>query len=445
MRTICFCNSNIPWGGGEAWHLNAALALADRGWRVLLLCHPEGELYKRAAAGRRITAIPVRMGRCSFLNPFLRARLRRLFRRERPHAVLMNLPADLKLAGPAARQAGVKHVVYRRGSALPVRDSLMNRHLYGTVITRLVVNSLATRDQVLANNPGLIAPERITVIPNGVDIDAFDAALARAGRAAPLAPPSSGPCSLVMGNAGRLNRQKGQHMILQLGRKLLDAGVDCRVIIAGEGERERELKQLAERLGLGDRAVFCGFMADLSPFWLAVDVFVLTSLWEGFGNVVIEAGLAEKPVLAFAVSNLPELIHEGPDGNGMLFPLPDGVEKAALRTRGRSGLPESPEAEYGAAPGTRGFTNVPTAGRGRTALRACGSETSTTGPQGNSAPEKERPYEAMPESPLQAMAEALLELAGAPEKREAMGRAGRRMALRFSQDRCMDALEAVLR
>ena len=391
--TICFCNTNIPWGGGEAWHLNAARSLSARGRRVLFLCHPDGALYGRAASIPHITTIPVRLGRLSFLNPLLRGRLVRLFKAEGVDALIMNLPSDLKAAGPAAAQAGVRHIIYRRGSALPVRNSLMNRYLYGKVITGLIANSRATKEQVLVNNPRLIREDRISIIPNGIDIAAFDAGLERARGATPLLPPAAGKDGkrpLILGTAGRLNRQKAQHLVLELGKKLSDAGLDCRIVLAGAGEREQELKRLAATLGLRDRAVFCGFMPDLAPFWLGIDIFVLTSLWEGFGNVVIEAGLAERPVLAFAVSNLPELVMQGPAGNGMLFPLPPGMEERALRSRGEEG-----EGDCGAA--------------------------------------------------LSAMAEAVLALAASPEKLEAMGRAGRCNALRYSQERCMDTLEALLR
>ncbi len=395
-KHIVFCNSNIPWGGGEAWHLNAARAFAARGWQVSLLCHPDGELYKRVLEFPELTLLPLRLSRLSFLNPLLRMRLFRLFRQERPDAVIMNLPADLKIAGPAAKKAGVRHIVYRRGSALPVRDSAMNRHLYGRVITRLLTNSRATKEQVLVNNPGLIEENRISVIPNGVDLAAFDAALARAGQHA-ARKDAAGP--LVIGNAGRLNRQKAQHLLLHIGKKLLDAGVDCRILVAGEGERGQELRELARELQVEKKVVFCGFMKDLSSFWRDIDVFVLTSLWEGFGNVIIEAGLAQKPVFAFAVSNLPELVHEGPDGNGRLFALPEGLEYAALRSRGYS-------AE------------------------------SMTGSGGDRV--------AVWDGVLSAMAEALCDLAGAPEARAAMGKNGRKMALAYAQERCMDALESLL-
>src|SRR5262245_34566154 len=133
MRTVCLCNSNIPWGGGEKWHFEAALDLAARGWRVFLLCHPKGALHQRAQAEPSLLVRPLPVSRLSFLNPLTHWPLSRFFREEQVRAVIMNLPADVKCMGPAARQAGVRHVIYRRGSALPVRDSLFNRALYGKV------------------------------------------------------------------------------------------------------------------------------------------------------------------------------------------------------------------------------------------------------------------------------------------------------------------------
>jgi glycosyltransferase involved in cell wall biosynthesis len=404
-KNICFCNSAIPWGGGEKWHYTAARSFASRGWRVLLLCHPKGVLYERAAGLEGVERIPLVLGRLSFLNPFTCLRLRRLFRREALHALILNLPADLKAAGPAAKSAGVRHIVYRRGSALPVRDTWLNRYLLGRVITRFIANSEATKAQALANNPALIEPGRITVLYNGIDVAAFDADLAGAGdRGGDFFP--SAECArrpFILGNAGRLHRQKGQHLFLRLGRLLLDAGLDCRLLIAGTGEREAELKKLASRLDLGDKALFCGFLPDLSPFWRSIDLFVLTSLWEGFGNVLLEAMLAGKPVFAFAVSNLPELVRDGPLGNGKLFPLP---EEERL--------------------------HCSVGGTGSVGLRASLSRP----PDGETGAGKK--------NGLSLMAEAVLTLSRDPEEMRRMGRTGREFALGFSLRASMDTLEALL-
>ena len=411
MRVICLCNSNIPWGGGEVWHLNAALSLAARGWRVFLLCHPEGELIRRARGyGSLLTVIPWAIGRLSFLNPVTHLRLRRFFRKQGVEALIMNLPADLKVAGPAARAAGVRHIIYRRGSALPVRDSRLNRYLYGKVITRLITNSQATRKLVLVNNPSLIPDERITVLPNGIDVGAFDKALAAAGSASGMVERTGERRPFVLGNAGRLNRQKGQYLLLRLGRLLLDSGLDFRLLIAGEGECEAELREQTARLSLDNHVVFCGFVRDMAVFWRQIDLFVLSSLWEGFGNVLIEAMLAEKPVFAFGVSNIPEIVFEGSEGNGRLFPLPDDALAQCPDFQSRAGGGEA----VSPTPSSRTLPITPP----------------------DPSPEKE--------DGLAAMAKAVLELAADPAEACRMGKAGRAFAMRFSQDVCMDALEKLL-
>lgn len=415
-RTVCFCNSNIPWGGGEDWHLNAADSLARRGYRVLALCHPLGELHARARRMEHITVVPLPIGRFSFLNPFLRARLVRFFRKERVDALIMNLPSDLKTAGPAARFAGVRHVVYRRGSALPVRNTALNRYLFGRVITLLVVNSEATRALTLVNNPNLTPGERITILPNGVDVRRFDQALDRAAKNMPERHARGmGPRPFFIGTAGRLTLQKGQHLLLHLGRRLADAGLDCRIIIAGQGEREKELKALAERLHMRDRVEFCGFMPDLAPFWRRIQLFVLPSLWEGFGNVIIEAMLARKPVFAFAVSNIPELVTDGVTGR--LFPLP---------REERRFCPEEarPDAVCPPAPGSSTRRGGIAGGPGE-------------------APEPPRQSDAYAE--LDLMVAPILELAACPEPARRMGEAGRAFAMSFSQKARMDELEELLR
>ncbi|MDR1947154.1 MAG: glycosyltransferase [Desulfovibrio sp.] len=386
MPVICFCNGNTAWGGGEAWHLNAARSLAERGLRVLLLCRPESALHKRARHEKNIEVYGLAPGRLSFLNPLYLLRLTRFLRERKVGALIMNLPSDLKAAGPAAGRAGVKYVIYRRGSDLPVRDSLFNRMLYGRVITRLIVNSEATLRSVLARNPKLIDPGRVAVLPNGIDRAAFDAALnkalaertARGGTSFGMGDQGGeGARPFVLGNAGRLHRQKGQHFLLHLARRLKNASFPFRLIIAGEGSRETELKRLAVDLDVEKEVFFAGFMENLAPFWAETDLFILSSLWEGFGSVILEAGLAQKPVFAFRVSNLPELIIDGE--NGKLFPLPP--ENAA-------------SADAGAVP--------------------------------------------------DAVARAVIEAAGNPEELRRMGRRGRELALNYSQDACMDALLRLL-
>lgn len=306
---VCFCNSNRAWGGGEKWHLEAALGMARRGARAFLMAGKGTPLLERAKAHSELTVHARRFSGCDFLNPLTVASCAAFFRKNGINRVVLGLPADVKAAGLAAKLAGVSDIIYRRGSALPVSNTALNRFLYGTVLTRLIVNSRETERQVFAANQALMARENVTLLPNGIDVAAFDAAFAAAAPLPRLA--GQGP---VIGNAGRLTAQKGQHYLLYMSRSLLDDGIRHTLALAGEGEREGELKQLARSLGLGDTVAFLGFLPDMAPFWRGIDIFALSSLWEGFGYVLAEAMLAEKPVLAFNANSMPEVVADGKTG-----------------------------------------------------------------------------------------------------------------------------------
>ncbi|CAK7007151.1 MAG: D-inositol-3-phosphate glycosyltransferase [Desulfovibrio sp.] len=318
-RTVCFCNGNRAWGGGEKWHLEAALGLARRGCRVFLMAAEGAPLCERASAHSELTVIPKRFSNLDFLNPFTLNSCAAFFKKERVERVILGLPLDMKVAGVAAKKAGVPGIFYRRGSAVPVKNTRFNRYLYRDVLTGLIVNSHETARLVFAGGD-VIDPKKVHVLYNGIDVEAFDAALAAAS---PFPQIKRGNLP-VIGNAGRLTAQKGQQYLLHMSRALLDAGVGHILAVAGDGERREELQKLATGLSLDGTAVFTGFLSDMAPFWRSVDYFVLSSLWEGFGYVLAEGMLAGKPVVAFDGNSMPEIVRHGE--TGALVPMPGAGE-----------------------------------------------------------------------------------------------------------------------
>ena len=319
-KAVCFCNSNPAWGGGEKWHLDAALGMAARGCRVFVMAGRGTPLFERASQYRELQMLPVSLGNMSFLNPFCVNTCAAHFRQNGISRVVLGLPADLKTAGLAARRAGVPGIYYRRGSALPVKNSLLNRVMYTNFLTGLIVNSEETARLVFARNEDLMDKRKVHVMPNGLNLAAFDAAYAAAS---PVFRQEND--TLVIGNAGRLTEQKGQHFLLYMSRTLLDMGIRHKLVLAGDGERREELLRLAADLHLGENALFAGFQSDMAPFWRSIDIFVLSSLWEGFGYVLAESQLASKPAIAFDANSMPEVISHGK--TGLLLPLP-GTEEA---------------------------------------------------------------------------------------------------------------------
>ncbi|GAB6125208.1 glycosyltransferase [Humidesulfovibrio idahonensis] len=318
-KSLCFFNSNRPWGGGEHWHLENALLARDKGYRVSVVANQGSVLAQRLAGVAGIRLFTPSLGGMSFLNPCAIAKLARFFRQEQVDAVLLCLPRDVKAGGLAAKLAGVPDIIYRRGIAVPVRDRLSNRFFYGRVLTKLIVNSLETKRCVLAENSRLIAEERIHLVYNGFDVAEFDARQSQA-----LVPRRAD--EIVIGTAGRLTRQKGQSLLLDAAALLKTQPAPFRVLIAGAGELEGELKAQASRLGLDGTVEFLGFVADMKAFHQSIDIFALPSLWEGFGFVLAEAMCMGLPVAAFDVSSIPEVVEHGRTG---LLCRPDAAALAA--------------------------------------------------------------------------------------------------------------------
>jgi glycosyltransferase involved in cell wall biosynthesis len=97
-----------------------------------------------------------------------------------------------------------------------------------------------------------------------------------------------GSKEVLIGNAGRLVLQKGQKYLIEMAKGLIDSGISFKVLIAGDGPLEAPLKQMAVKAGVDDRIIFLGFVNNVKAFMETIDIFVLPSIWEGFGYVLVE-------------------------------------------------------------------------------------------------------------------------------------------------------------
>lgn len=303
---ICFFNSNLAWGGGEKWHFDYSEALCSEGFDTVIMAHPESELANRILKSGRQKFIPVKISNLSFLNPRKINSLKKLFLKEAIDTLIMNLPADLKSAGLAAKKAGIPNRIYRRGSAIPIRNTFINRYLFKEVVSRVIVNSRKTAETILENNAKLVDKKRIEIIYNGIDLKSYDSYKGR------LYEPKED--EIVLGNLGRLSEQKCQDLLIEMIAILRQKGLRFTLLIGGTGEKEPELKQLVKNHELDDFVKFLGFVEVSREFMNSIDIFVLTSKWEGFGYVLVEAAAASLPVVAFDVSSNPEVVEDNRTG-----------------------------------------------------------------------------------------------------------------------------------
>lgn len=128
----------------------------------------------------------------------------------------------------------------------------------------------------------------------------------------------------VIGTVARLVPQKALHVLLKAyAHYRTQARQDSRLVLVGRGPLENELKTLAQRLKLEDKIIWAGFREDIPAIMNALDAFVLTSSYEGFGLVLLEAMAASRPVVASRVSAIPEIVEN--EGTGLLCAPGDHV------------------------------------------------------------------------------------------------------------------------
>ncbi len=180
----------------------------------------------------------------------------------------------------------------------------------------------AVRDDIRRCLPNW-SPTRIQTLYNRIDIDALQASQLDAIEARQELGLSAN--AWIVGNVGRLHPDKDQATLLR-GFALALPGLpeNSQLAIMGSGRLESDLKALALELGIGERVLFLGQVAQGRRYFRAFDVFALSSDHEPFGMVLLEAMAAGVPLLATACGGASEVV----EGVGILFPLGDAEHMA---------------------------------------------------------------------------------------------------------------------
>ncbi len=169
-----------------------------------------------------------------------------------------------------------------------------------------------------------IHAERYSTIYNGIDLDCYAAHPTVAATADSLNRYFLPERGKVVGIVASLTSQKGHPYFLRAARRVLETVPTTTFLIVGDGPLRAELEGLSKELGLEGRVVFTGLRSDVPLLLAHMDLFVLSSLWEGMPMAVLEAMAAGKPVVATSVGGLDEVVLEGSTG----YLVPPGDENA---------------------------------------------------------------------------------------------------------------------
>ncbi len=169
---------------------------------------------------------------------------------------------------------------------------------------------------------GRVDERRLTRVYYGLPPTA-PSAKTRESLRAELGIPGDAP---LAASVGRLTEQKGLIYLLEAMALVRQRLPEARLLVVGDSqdgrdEYKRQILELRNHLGLSEAVIFTGVRDDVPDIMAAADLFVMASLWEGFGLVFLEAMAAGKPVVATRVSAVPEVVEDG--RTGLLVPPKD--------------------------------------------------------------------------------------------------------------------------
>ncbi len=167
--------------------------------------------------------------------------------------------------------------------------------------------SNSVRDD-LRKNLWRVPAERIITLYNSIDVNVTEATLLTRADAREYLKLS--PDTFVFGTVGRLVPDKDQRTLIRAFKIIHEKIPQAKLMIIGDGRLAQDLKNLVDELDLHHAVIFTGFIANASCYLKAFDVFVLSSVEEAFGLVLIEAMVARLPVIGTRVYGIPEVISD---------------------------------------------------------------------------------------------------------------------------------------
>jgi len=328
-----------PYGGAERFAARAMQALVDQGAEVSILAR------SWSGAGvpshtQLVRCDPFYVGSVWRERSFARAVRRQLAREPfdlvQSHERIPGLP--IYRAGDGVHAAWLRRRSARMNATQRAGLWLNPFHRYMLATERamfthpdlraVICNAVMVRDEILRYFP--IVPDKLHVIPNGIDLKHFTPEVRTRHRAA---------------MRSRFGIQAAQPVVLFLGSGFARKGLavalkavaqaerGIHLVVAGADKRAANYQALAVQLGITERVHFVGAVEDPLPFYGMADAFILPTLYDPFPNAVLEALACGLPVITSSACGAREALHNGLDGvhgiSGWVAPEGAGAEDYA--------------------------------------------------------------------------------------------------------------------
>jgi glycosyltransferase involved in cell wall biosynthesis len=219
----------------------------------------------------------------------------------------------------AARLAGVPHIMHTvHGWGFHDHMNPALRAFY-IALERLMepwtrpLISVSERTTGVGLAAGIGGRESYRLIRSGIPLDRFRPDPLR--REATRAGLGLAPTDVVVGSVGRLSPQKNPADFVRVAERLCRGRDRLRFIYVGDGPLRSDIETAVDAAGLTERVLLLGIRRDVPDLLRAMDVFILTSLWEGLPRVVLQSLATGVPVVAYDTAGIEEAVAEGMNGH----------------------------------------------------------------------------------------------------------------------------------
>lgn len=238
----------------------------------------------------------------------------RLIRQGQFDLLHCHLGASNIIGKPLGRRLGVPAILSHdhtndaqriNNRAVFLLDRWANRHADWFVTVSESCRNFLTKAEGIPEN-------KITLVPNAIDSERYrPVAVSRPDARREFSLPADVP---VLAGVGRLTPQKNFQLFLDVVADLQREIPDLHALLAGTGPEDSLLRQHAASLGIADRVVFAGYVADSRKVYAAADLLLMPSRFEGLPMTLLEAMSSGLPVVASALDGIAEVISSGKDG-----------------------------------------------------------------------------------------------------------------------------------
>jgi len=298
--------------------------LGEAGFQVVLITSPGPFTGEIRATGARVIHIPISRRLAPLADLRSLHSIRHTLRELGPALVHTHTSKAGFIGRLAAHQAGVPVVIHTMHE--PPHNAVRNpllRQAYIHLERRAAawadsITTVSHANQAEIERTSLVPPGKLRLIPLGIELEKYRAVKSPREVRQLLGISERTP---LLGTVGRLEIAKGQCYLLEAMPLILEQVPTAMLVMVGEGRQRKDLETRIRKLGISGQVLMTGFRDDLYDILNAIDLFVLPSLWEGLGMVLLEAMAFKKPVVASRVGGVTDVVDNGV--NGLLVPPRD--------------------------------------------------------------------------------------------------------------------------